>query len=312
MTTLENDRLLEKADTALSAFTTDDGLLQPDKANKFIQEAVVSSKLLSLLRVDGMKKPEMILPKLGISGRVAHAAEHGVALTAAQRASLVPSGVNMTTKEFVAEIDLNDGIMEDNIERQSLWTTVKTMMSKRIGRDIQENVIEGDTTSSDVDLKAFDGMLALATSHTHDASTTAFSLDHGESMMELVPEEYAEDESKLRFLTTPTLERKYRKALAARMGALGDALLTSKRPIAVMGVPIVGIGGWPKDLHAGSSTDVILMPPKLARVGFWRQIRMEMDRDKRARTTYHIWSYRVGFMYEEEDAVAKGYDFLVS
>jgi hypothetical protein len=307
-----NDVLLEKADTQLSSFTTSDGLLQPDKADKFIREAVISARLLSMLRVDAMKKPEMILPKLGISGRVSHAASHGVALTQSQRTAITPTGINMTTKEFVAEVDLNDGIMEDNIERKTLWNTVNDMMKKRIARDIQENILEGDTTSADVDLAAFDGMLKLATSHVHDASTTVFSLDHGEAMMDLIPEQYAEDESKLRFLCSLSMERKYRKALASRMGALGDALLTSKRPISVMGITLEKIAGWPNDLHAGSSTDSILMPPKLARVGFWRQIRMEMDRDPRARSTAHIWSYRVGFQYEEEDAVVKGEDFLIA
>ena len=309
---IRNDVLLEKADTQLSDFTTADGLLQPDKADKFIQDMVIEAKLLSMLRVEGMRKPEMILPKLAITGRVAHATAHGTALTQAQRTAIDPSGVNMVSHEFVAEVPLNDGIMEDNIERKTLWNTVNTMMRKRIARDIQENVLIGDTTDADPDIAAFDGLLKLATAHIHAGSTTRFSLDHGEAMMDLMPEKFAQDESQLRFISSIAFERKYRKALASRMGALGDALLTSKRPIAVMGVPIEKVAGWPNTLYGGSSTDAVLMPPKLGRVGFWRRIMMEMDRDKRARTTSHIWSYRVGFVLEEDDAVVKGTDFLVS
>ena len=309
---LGNDEIMAKAEMQLSDLRTNGGELAPHKFDEFIARATVATPLLSLARTTSQQSTVDVIPKLRFTGRVAHRATDGVALSEAHRTAPITSEVEIETTEFVAELPLTDSILEDNVMRGNLLNLVEQEMPKRIGRDTQENMILGDTGSADYDLAGFDGMRALATTNNVDASGTKLSLAHIASSRLAMPEEFRSDLTMLRLLMADNVEVRYRQDLAARMGALGDAILQGNDPIKQLSIAFEVITEWPITLTPGNYSDALLLDPKNFIISYWRKITMESERSARARKTTLIWSYRVGCNYEEEEAVVTIDNLLVS
>lgn len=307
-----NAEILKKIEM-LSSQLDSGGLLPPDVAKQFIIGAVKSAPFLRISRTVMMKKPEQKYPKLTITGRVLHAATESEGPPSADYVAPTTDEVSLTTKEMISVVPLSDTVLEDNIEEKKLWSTVERLMRDKIAADVQENFILGDTTSTDADLALFDGLIALVTSNTVDASAAAWSATVAESGMGAIDEEYYDkEEANLRWLGAAKTERKYRLSLTSRESGLGDILLENKKGSSPLGIPMVSIPGWPVDQLTGDLTTEILMNPKNFVGGWWRDIKIEYERSARNRKTYAVFTLRVGCELEEELATASVYDIDVS
>jgi len=307
-----NEELMRKAELATADLTTNGGELAPDKFDQFVARATVASKFLSEARVTSQKSTTDVIPKLRFTGRVAYRATEGTALTLAQRTAPATSEVSITTDEFVAELPLTDSVLEDNVARGSLADLIEMEMPKRIGRDTQLNFIQGDTTSADYDLAAFDGIRAATTTNTVNAASARLSLAHIASARLALPEEFRNDLTTLRLMVGDTVEVNYRQDLAARATGYGDAVLQGNDPLTQLGIRMMVIPEWPVTLAPGNLSDGILTDPKNWIISFWRKVTMETERSARARKTTWIWSYRVGGDYEEEEAAVKIQNILAA
>ena len=309
---LSNLQVMKKIEM-LSDELDNGGLMPPKVAKKFIVSAVESAPLLRLMRTVMMREPEQKFPKLTISGRVLHAATESEAPPSANYTAPTTDEVLLTTKEMVSVVPLSDTVMEDNIEGKSLWKTVEAYMRLKIASDVQDNFINGDTTSADADLALFNGLLALVTSHEVAGAGAAWSIGLAVDGMNAIPEaQWEQDETKLRFLGAPKTERLYRETLAARATGYGDILLSQKAGSSPMGIPMVNIPRWPTTQGAGNRSTEILMNPKQFLGGWHRNIRVEFERSALARKTYMVISLRVGCNLEEELATSKVTDLLVA
>jgi hypothetical protein len=301
----ENQDILKKAEMGLGDL--ENGGLLPDRvAKKFLVDIVAESELLSLMRTVDMPEPTWKVPKMTIIGRVSHAATEGVAPPEASWTAPVTSEIELTTKEFVAVLPLNDSIIEDNIEKGGLWKTCETLMKKKIAEDVQENFVLGDVLSADPDLAQFDGMLKLITSNVVDAAAENWSVGLAEEGMSAMPERYLNNQEKfLRWFGSATTERKYRKEVSERATGLGDLTLQTKTGSSIMGIKMVNLSNWPLTQGSGDKTTEVLMNPKNFVGGWHRKIKVEWQRDAMARKTYMVWSYRVGCNFEEEQATVE-------
>jgi hypothetical protein len=307
-----NQELIQKADFQTASLTSDGGALPPDKFDQFVLRAVEETEFLGLANTGSQAAPTAQIPKMKFVGRVAHyVPTPGTALAEAQRSAPVTSEVTITAHKFVAECTLERETLEDNVERESLEAHLMGYFPGLIGRDTQDNVINGATTSTDVDLTPFNGLRAAVTTYQVDALSAALSIDMIEEAMTSLPGEFRQRMDSKRLIMSDILEMKWRKAMAARATTLGDVNTVERRAQAALGVQFLPITKWPVDLGiTGNLTDAILTDPANIRVSYWRrveQVRVLLEREDKV--TY-IWRYRMGSAMEEEEAAARIYNIL--
>jgi hypothetical protein len=94
------------------------------------------------------------------------------------------------------------------------------------------------------------------------------------------------------------VESDYRVQLSSRGTGLGDAVLTGAAPVPVLGVPLRGVALMP-------NTSGLLTNPQNIVWGIQRNVRIERDRDIRARSWIIVLTARIALAIEEVDAVVK-------
>jgi HK97 family phage major capsid protein len=256
------------------------GRLPEEVAEQFIVLAIKDQKLLKMIRVLPMKNPEKRIPKIQMNSRVLRAGQSAQALPQADYAKPAFTAATLASKLFKGTVAVPDEVYEDNVERQSLRQTLQGMIAERVGADLEEVAINGDTTSTDPFLAQFDGFIKKATSHPVPA-TTQLSRPILLSLFLAVPQEFRKDKSKIVFFTSTNSEMQYRNSLADRATPEGDRrLIEDGGPVYYSGMPIHDIPLWPYQLGAGSNETVtICCDPRNMVVGIQREIKVETSRD---------------------------------
>ncbi len=311
---MSNEELMRKADLALADLTAGGGVLDPEHQNRFFQKVIDAPTIFREVRSVQMNAPEMKIPKIGFGSRVLRAATqaggfndgadiaaNGVNdryLLEADRTKPDFEQVNMQTSEFIAEIHLHDDLLEDNIEQDDLVDTIMSLLAERVALDLEELVISGDTGSGDAYLASQDGLLQLLSTNVVDASAAPISVGVFNNMKKAMPTRYRRNQNALRFYTSMNVEADYRVAVASRGTDLGDAILTGNNPLPVLGVPLRGVALMPE-------ANGVLMNPQNMIFGIQRNIRIERERDIRARSWIIVLTMRVALQVEEEEAAVK-------
>lgn len=299
-----------RADLALADLTANGGVLDPEHQNTFYRKIIDEPTLINQVRQQQMNAPQMKIPKIGFGSRVLRPAPNtgtGGAqddgtntrhLAAAKRAKPDFGQVNLETTEYIAEIHLHDDLLEDNIERDQMADTIMTLLAERVALDLEELLINGDTASGDDYLATLDGVLKMVSSNVVDADTAPVSIDVFNEAKKAMPTRFRRNLSSLRYLTSMDVESDYRVQVASRGTALGDATLLGNAPLPVLGVPLQGVALMPE-------ANGLLLDPKNVIFGIQRNVRIERDRDIRARSWIIVMTMRIGFAVEEVDAAVK-------
>lgn len=308
---MNNRTILEKADLALSDLTTGGGILTSAQAKKFMRILINEAVVMKQAAVVPMRSHKQLIEKIRFSGRVLRAGEEAKALAAADRATPDLTKEELDAQLFKAEVRLNNEVLQDSIEGGRLRQTVMTLMGEAIARDMDEVIVQGDTTSADPFLAKFDGMLAQATSNVVDHASARTNKSLWKSMLKSLPSEFLRNKSRMRFFTSVDSEIDYRDFLADRATAVGDKFLEGDAPIKYSGVPILDVPLFPEDLGGGNdSTNAILTDPKNIQVGIWRQIMIETDKLVSEGVLIIVATLRFDMKYAEETAVVKAINVL--
>jgi len=309
--TLDNRSLLAKADLALADITGNNGLLQPAQAQRFIRLLIKGSKLLGMSTVTPLKSPKQLINKTRFTTRVLRAGAEGVPIATGDRAKPTLTNVEHTAQLVKAEVRLTNEVLEDNIEGQQLRDTIMSMLGDAISRDMEELVVQGDTTSLDTFLALFNGTLAGATSHVVNVGTVPINKGALRDMLKSMPSEFLRNKGALRFCTSVNAEIDYRDFLADRLTVLGDKALGAaigdeSMPVGYSGIPVIDVPMFPENLGGGTNcTDILLLDPKNIDVGIWRNIRIETDKDISEGIVKIVATMRFDAVYQEELAVVK-------
>lgn len=312
-----NPTLIQKADLQVADLIAEGGYLAPEPAQRFLTYTMRRSTLLQLADVQTMRNSQKQIDRIGFLGRVLQPAQSAVALPLAQRSRPTMSRATISTSLFKAEVRLNDEVLEDNIERGTLKTTVLTELGKAIARDMEDVVINGNVASLNPFYGQFNGLLALITSNIVLAGGVSLNKDILRDLLKVLPTEFMFNKLDMRFVTSIDAEIDYRDSLANRMDAAGTRALgsdaNSEATVGYTGIPVISVPMLPENLGGGNNeTVVMLMNPENLVVGIQRQIKMETDRDITTGEWIVVMSLRFGVSLAEETATAMATGVTVS
>lgn len=292
--------IVQKTDIAVSSLVTNGGYLNTEQSNTFIRKLQEQPTILGMVRRVIMNSPKRDVDKIGFGSRILKAAPaSGTPLLATDRSSPTTEKITLTTKEMIAEVNIPYDVLEDNIERGGLESTIMDMIIERVAVDLEELLILGDTTSSDTFLAQLNGLIAQCSTNIVNAAglaTTTFSKLLLKNMVNAMAPKYLRNRPALRFFSSVKNENEYRDTLADRETGLGDTMIEGFRPVYAYGIPVV-----PAALM--SETYSILTHPQNIIWGIQRDISVETDKDIRARSLIVVVTLRIDMKYEEEAAV---------
>jgi HK97 family phage major capsid protein len=292
-------KIIEKADLAVSQMVTDGGYLNPEQQDTFYRKLIDEPTLIGKVRTVQMNSPKMNIDSIGFGSRILRAAPaSGTALDAADRVRPAFGQIQLDTEEVIAEVHIPYDALEDSIERGNLENTIMQMLTGRVSLDLEELLINGDTTSADAYLALFDGALALA-GHTVDGSgLTAINKDVFKEALQEMPTQYLRNLNAMSFMMSWHNTFEYRDALAGRSTGAGDDFYLNRPTVYAFGVPIVPAALMPND-------EVLFTYPQNLIFGIQRDIMIETDKDIRARNLIVVLTMRIAIEAEESDSIVK-------
>lgn len=305
------NELSQKADLALSDLSSNGGLLSPEQNERFIQNLTDTDTIMRVVRTVPMSAPTQKINKLGFASNIMKPASQNRAaatslhtgryLADAHRSAPTSSQVTLTTSEVMAEVRLGYEILEDNIEKGGMENTVLALISAKMAEEMEKLLVQGDyanTGGADPWLDLMDGLLALSTAHVYDAGGAPVSASVFNTALKQMPTKYRANRNAMRWMTAMDTEADYRLAVASRGTGLGDAVLTGNTPLPVLGIPMIGAAFMP-------TTNILFTNPQNCIFGVQRNIRLETERDIRAREVIIVVTMRIAVAIEETDAVVK-------
>ena len=308
---MDNKTILEKADINLGDLTTDGGLLVPAQARQFIRIAIDNAVVMRMATVRPMRSPKQEIDKIRFGSRILRAGTEARALSETDRSKPDTTKVELDAQLFKAEVRLSDEVLEDNIERGSLRTTVMQLMAERIALDMDEMIVNGDTTSTDPFLAQFDGMLRASTSNTFDATNSRLNKTVLKETLRQMPTEFRKNQLALKYFTSVDAKLDYHDSQADRATNLGDSRLENDATVRYQGVQVVPVPVFPDELGGSTNqTQMILTDPKNIAVGIWRNVRMETDKIIQEGVLLIVATLRFDFKYIEETATVKSINIL--
>ncbi len=305
---ISNETLLQKADAALADLTTGGGLLQPAQAQKFLRILIDEAVFLKQATVVPMRSPKQRIEKIRFGSRILRNGHEATPLSSSDRAKPDLSKVELDAQLFKAEVRLSNELMEDSIERGTLTQTIMDLMGERIALDMDDVLINGDTASSDTFLATINGLLKSITSHVVDNADAKATRSLWRDMLKAMPSAFLRNKKTLRFLTSIHADIDYRDSLADRATAnIGDRFVEEDAPAMYSGVPVSPVPVFPDNIGTSNHcTDAVLMDPKNAQVGIWRDIKMETDKLVSEGVLIMVATLRFDLKLAEETAAVKG------
>lgn len=302
--TLNNKTIIEKADVTLATLASG-GLMNPEQADTFLRMVQSAPTILKDSRFVQMASDTRKIEKMGFGNRILRPGVEGKVLADADRSAPSTSTVTLNAKEVIAEVHITYDTLENNIEGDNLQNTIMQMIAERAALDIEELIVNGDKTSTDPYLALFDGLRKQATSHVVDHAAGAFTKDVFKKAYKAVPAKYLRNPKDWKFYTSHGLEVEWKDQVAGRQTNLGDFSLQGGLASAY-GVPVGGIAMLqPYTDSTKTVSDILLTHPKNIVTGMSRNVRIEVDKDIRARKFIIVLTAKVDAKFEEEDAVAK-------
>lgn len=307
-----NQHYIEKADLAVADLTSG-GLLVAQQAKEFFELLIDESVLVSMATTVPMVSPTMEVSKMGFTSRVLRGASEGTAVVEADRAKPALDKVTLTTKEFIAEARIPYQVVEDNIANGSFQDYFMRLLAKAVSRDMEDILVNGDTSSSDAFLSKMDGILKQSTTLVAAAGGVRLTKSQMKLAIQTLPSRFLRSQKNLAFITSKNAVIDYTDSLANRGTPLGDKKLVEAAAAEYMGYPVIPVPLFPENLGGSTNqTSMLLLDPKNIHIGIQRDIRVETGRDISAREFIIVATVRFDVKYQHEPALVKITGILAS
>lgn len=303
---MDHKLLLEKIDSALKSIMTADlrgSILTPEKQQQFVRVVSEATPILDAARRIDMKSHTHDIDRVGFASRILGPAKEGEAGDQDSKPDFHTN--QLKSVEVMAVAGITDSTLEDNIESAGFENTLLDLIADRVGIDLEELFINGDTNSNDPFLKLTDGWLKKSANEIN-ADNSDFDAEDVEdmfdAMLRAVPKKYLRNRNEWTFWVHWDIEDSYRNVLRQRGTGLGDTAQTTAQVLAYKGIQVRDCSNMPEGT-------ALLAPNNNLVYGIYRDIRIEPDRIPKERKTDFVTTLRVDCHYEDENAsvVARGF-----
>jgi hypothetical protein len=182
------------------------GLLNPEQSARFLDYMFDATVIGKVARTVRMRADTTEIDRMSVGEKLMKLATEGD--DTAANAAVTFSKISLSTKKLRLDWELSTESLEDNIESADLEDHIARMMATQAGNDIEDVVLNGNTSlSSDNLYKAFDGVVkkAKANGHVVDAGGAAVSRAVFNSALKALPRKYKQRRADLRFLAGSNL-----------------------------------------------------------------------------------------------------------
>jgi len=268
--------------------------------------AVNVETLGTLERRLSMSVPVQEVDRMGFLSRITRGGSEGVSLSAEDRAAPTTGKVTLNTVKLKAQVNLTEEDLEDTIEGDTFEAHVTRLMGERMGLDLEDLVLNGDTASTDPLLKKLDGVFVQATSHPVDNGVKVLEKSDLFNLVRALPNQFQKNKRQMRIYLASDIELKWRDLMTARTGSLADSAIVSADPIPAYGVPVVAVP-MIDTVRGGGAGEFpgLFCDPKNICVGFWKQIKIRSQEDIDSGNLKLVGRCRVDVKFLYEPAVAK-------
>lgn len=305
-----NRELIHKANLAVADFAPG-GVLPTTVAPTFFKIALKQNVLSAMTRSVMVDRETTDVAKLLWTTRVLYPGTSGSALPDAYQAKPSTSKVTLTTKYLKGIVPVEREVFEDQIEKQAFNATLNRFMAERVAYDVEDCLVNGDTTSTDPTLALQKGVLALTTSNVLNAGGISASTDVLDDLMNTLPEEF--DAQNLMFFTNRKARSAIRRAFKNRGTALGDSVIEggAAPTLGYDGIPLVKVPLFPNNLGvATNKTNIWYGDPKNIVMGFQRRVTVDTEFSATVQMFYIVVTMRFAIQLEHEPAAAKATEVL--
>lgn len=177
------------------------GLLNAEQTDRFIDYMFDATVLGQECHKVKMKAPVQDIDKVAVGQRLVRVASE--AIDTGENAGATFTKISITTTKLRLDWELSSESLEDNIEGDQLEDHIARLMATQFGNDVEDIAINGDTASSDLTLKAFNGWLklGLAGAHVIDGAGANLNRSHFNKALKAMPRTYMQKRNELRFYT---------------------------------------------------------------------------------------------------------------
>ena len=300
------------------------GLLNPEQSARFLDYMFDATVIGKVARTVRMKSDTAEIDRMSVGEKLMKLATEGD--NDAANNAVTFSKISLTTKKLRMDWELSTESLEDNIEGADLEDHIARLMATQAGNDIEDVILNGDTTlSSDALYKSFDGVVkkAKASGRVVDAAGAAISREVFNKALKAMPRKYKQRRADLRFLAGSNLIQDFLYAnsigtnqtipqdIASSVIRGGVAPLGGPAgyvaPFA-FGIPIVEVpllsetqtGTYASP--SGSHGDIHLTFPNNVVIGIKRDVTVYRFFQPRKDTIEYTMYTRVGVQIEQADA----------
>ena len=289
--------LLQKATLTTGDFGgTDEAPLSIEQQRQFLRIAIERQMVLPDVRTVMSQSNKWEESKIDFSARVMRPGTEAQRLAESDRVKPSTGIVTISTTLHRGEVPISDETLEDQVERAGFGNTVMTMLAEAAGRDIEELMLNGDTSSADSWLAQYDGWIKQAQA-TGGNIVDATSLEQDyqsifKQLINVLPNKFKRNKGDMRFYVPMVLEENYRDILSARGTPLGDITLEGGKSLRYQEIPIKGVSLQGITTGSPDTSSILLTDRRNLYAGYNRRIKMETWRDPREGVTSFVVTAR--------------------
>lgn len=199
-----SDTLIQKVvatDTIAGTNPVGTGGLTYEQADRFIDYMWDETVLARLVRTRRMRAVEEEIDTIAVGARLVRGATEAV--DTGENAGATWGKLSITTKKYRLDWELSSESLEDNIEGEALEDHIARLMGERMGNDLEDIAINGDTNSTEPGLRVDDGFRKRAVAGAHVLNHGGATLNRAafSNALKAMPRKYKKRRNNLRFFT---------------------------------------------------------------------------------------------------------------